>query len=404
LDTVRLKSIWGQLQVQVADYQDHAAAHAQAIDGQPFVVTRVAFEKLPLDFEVACDAHDKITIFRFVPTGTAPSARRKEELKAVEARVETDGVRVRPLAVGSPFGPLQGALTLPAGNGPFPGVVVAGSGPNDRDETIGPNKPLRDIAEGLAVAGIASLRYDKRTLTYGAQMMARGKATVDDEVIDDALTAVDVLGQQKQIDARHLFVLGHSLGAMMAPRIGKRDPALSGLILLAAPARPQLDLMIEQFRYLGGQQGLSPQQIQQRVAPIVAERKLLDHANPKKPMQGSFFGVPQRYWMSLHACHPVAVAASLSKPMLILQGGADYQVSPQRDFLRWKAALGHDPRVQFQEYPGLSHLFMPAGHPPSPADYHVPGHVDAQVIHDIAAWIETHVQGERTRVPGRGSI
>jgi hypothetical protein len=191
---------------------------------------------------------------------------------------------------------------------------------------------------------------------------------------------------------------------MMAPRIGKRDPALAGLILLAAPARPQLDVMIEQFRYLGAQQGLSTQQIQQRVAPIVAERRLLDHADPTQPPQGSFFGVPQHYWMSLHAYHPVTVAESLSMPMLLLQGGADYQVSPQRDFQRWKAALAPDPRVQFREYPGLSHLFMPAGHPPSPADYHVPGHVDAQVIHDIAAWIKTHEQDERARVPRHGSI
>jgi hypothetical protein len=248
LAAARLKNVWSQLQGEVGDYRNHAAAHIQVIDGQPFVVTRVAFARRPLDFEVACDAYDKITIFRFIPTGTAPSARRKEEMKPVQARVETNGVRVRPLVVGSPLGPLQGALTLPAGKGPFPGVVlVAGSGPSDRDETIGPNKPLRDIAEGLAAVGIASLRYDKRTLTYGAQMMARGDATVDDEVTDDALTAVDVLGQQKQIDARHLFVLGHSLGAMMAPRIGKRDPALAGLILLAAPARPQLDVMIDRL-------------------------------------------------------------------------------------------------------------------------------------------------------------
>lgn len=268
-------------------------------------------------------------------------------------------------------------------------VLVAGSGPQDRDETIGPNKPLKDIADGLAAAGIASLRYDKRTLTYGAQMMQRGGVTVDGEVTDDALTAVQLLGQQKKVDSRHLFVLGHSLGALMAPRIGKRDPKLAGLILLAAPARPSLDVLIEQLQYLGAQQGLSAQQIEQRVAPAIAERKLLDHADPKHPPHGSFFGASQEYWMSLHSYNPVAVAKSLSMPMLILQGGSDYQVSPKRDFGRWKAAFANDPRVQFHEYPGLYHLFMPAGNPPSPADYDVPGHVDANVIHDIATWIKT---------------
>lgn len=389
LDAAKLKTVWGQIQDQFGAYQKIASPHMRTAGGREFVVTRMTFAKTPMDFLVGCDAHDEITTFRLVPTHAVQSAQREEKLMPVKAHVESNGVRVQPLAVSSPFGPLQGALTLPAGSGSFPGVVlVAGSGPNDRDETIGPNKPLQDIAEGLAAAGVASLRYDKRTLTYGAQMMARGNVTVDDEVTDNALTAVHLLGQQKQVDSQHLFVLGHSLGAMLAPRIGKRDSKLAGVILLAAPARPQLDLMIEQSRYLGRQQGLSAQQIKQRVAPIVAERKLLYKANPQQPPPGSFFGMPQHYWMSLHAYDPVAVAKSLSMPMLIVQGGSDYQVSPEQDFSRWRAAFARDARVQFHEYPGLSHLFMPAGNPSSPADYEVPGHVSAKVIHDIAAWIK----------------
>ena len=111
-------------------------------------------------------------------------------------------MRVQPLAVTSPLGPLPGVLTLPEGKGPFPAVVlVGGSGAHDRDETIGPNKPFRDLAVGLARHGIASLRYDKRTYAYGVQMA--GKAiTVDDEVTDDALTASHVLGKQVQIVGR----------------------------------------------------------------------------------------------------------------------------------------------------------------------------------------------------------
>ncbi len=70
------------------------------------------------------------------------------------------------MEITSPLGPLPATLTLPSGEGHFPAVLlVAGSGPNDRDETIGPNKPFRDLAQGLAAADIASLRYDKRTHT-----------------------------------------------------------------------------------------------------------------------------------------------------------------------------------------------------------------------------------------------
>src|SRR6185437_11029464 len=98
------------------------------------------------------------------------------------------------LSVSSAAGPLPGTLTVPAGDGPFPAVLlIAGSGPNDRDETIGPNKPFADLARALAMHGIASLRYDKRTFVYGKNSRV---GNVDDEVTDDALAALQTLAKQ----------------------------------------------------------------------------------------------------------------------------------------------------------------------------------------------------------------
>jgi dienelactone hydrolase len=94
------------------------------------------------------------------------------------------------------------------------------SGPNDRDETIGPNKPFQDLAWGLASQGIAVLRYDKRTRVYPAQFVALPNATVKEETIDDALAAVALLRNTPNIDQHRIFVLGHSLGGMLVPRIG----------------------------------------------------------------------------------------------------------------------------------------------------------------------------------------
>lgn len=294
----------------------------------------------------------------------------------------------RELSLPSPLGPLPGTLTIPGGAGPFPAVVlIAGSGPFDRDETLGPNKPFRDLAEGLAAAGIASFRYDKRTHAYSKKTVGN-TFTIDDEVTDDALTALHVLRQQSLIDSHRLFVLGHSLGAFMAPRIGQHDPRVAGLILLAAPAELGPDVLIRQIRYLAPMQGASPAQLDALLAPLMKTRDMLAHADPKQPPAGDYYHAPASYWLSLRDYDPIATAQTLRVPLLVLQGDSDYQVTLQDDFSRWQGKFAHDPRVKLVEYSGLSHLFMPAGQPPSAADYAKPGHVDARVVRDIGVWIK----------------
>lgn len=308
---------------------------------------------------------------------------------AIEAHVTPDGVRVLPLDVPSPFGPLHGALTLPAGPGPFPAVVlVQGSGSSDMDETIGPNKPFRDIADGLARAGVASLRYDKRSFAYPLKVAANGKLTVDDEITNDALAALKLLATQKSIDPRRVFVLGHSEGAMLVPRMVKRDPHLAGGIMLAAPARPFLVVAAEQVRELGAKAKLPQAAIAANLKAIADEQALLDKADPQHPPQGRFGPAPQSWWLSLHEYHQVAVAKSLSWPLLILQGGSDFQVSPTLDFAAWKQALAGKHNVTFHLYPGLGHLFRPAGKSGTVADYLDAGATDSRVITDIASWIK----------------
>jgi dienelactone hydrolase len=287
-----------------------------------------------------------------------------------------------PLALGA-------TLTLPHGNGPFPAVVlVAGSGPNDRDETIGPNKPFRDIAQGLAEHGIAVLRYDKRSKAHPEAFIGK-TYTIDDEVTDDALAAVALLRAQPQVDSSRIFVLGHSLGAELAPRIAQRDPGIAGLILIAAPAHPLLDEMLRQLRYISGVMPEAAVQIESQIALVEAQRAQLPKLDAAHPDSPGPLGLPASYWLSLRDYHAIAVAESLRQPMLILQGGGDYQVTPKDDFRQWQAAFAQDPRVTLREYPGLSHLMMPAGDPPSPADYTRPGHVDTRVIVDVAKWIES---------------
>ncbi|MGH8214641.1 MAG: alpha/beta hydrolase family protein [Rhodanobacteraceae bacterium] len=387
LPAAKLAQTWGEVQKRVGAYQSHGVAHRQSMQGKSTAVVPVKFAQSALDFVATCDASNRISAFYLLNPAVVEAAR------PVKAQTTAAGVRVEPLNVPSPVGPLRGALTFPASQGPFPAVVlVAGSGAHDLDETVEGNKPFRDIAEGLAKAGIASLRYDKRTFDYAQQVALNPDFTIDDEVTNDALTALHLLAKQSRIDPRRVFVLGHSLGAQMAPRIAQRDPQLAGVIMLAAPARSFLVVVAAQIRELGSQQGMSAAEVDKREKAIAAELKLLDASDAKNPPKGSFELLPGRsvsqvYLLSLHDVRQVATARSLTLPMLVLQGANDFQVSPTLGFDAWKAALAGKRNVRFRLYPGLSHLFTP-GPTKSPADYTTPAHVDPEVIADIANWIK----------------
>lgn len=377
-----LKQVWeGQLPQQFGSYDSAASGQVTRIS-EGGTVTPLHFANGWLDMKVACSAAMEISGLHFLP-GQPPSGATPVTPKSGDWGTST------PTQVVSPLGPLPATLTLPQGGGPFAAVVlVAGSGAHDRDESLGPNKPFRDIARGLAARGIASLRYDKRSFAYADKMAADPDPTIDEEVTVDAVTAARQLAGTAHIDPNRVFVLGHSLGAMMAPRIGQRDAKLAGLIMLAAPARPLLDVSAEQVRELSQRMGATKAQTAASEQAIDSERELLARADPQHPPAGRFSGVPQSYWLSLHAYDQVAVAKTLAMPMLLLQGGSDFQVSPTLDYERWKKVLAHDSRVSFHLYPGLSHLFMPAGKSGTPADYEKAGHVDTRVIADIARWIK----------------
>ncbi|MBL8261232.1 MAG: alpha/beta fold hydrolase [Xanthomonadaceae bacterium] len=289
---------------------------------------------------------------------------------------------------------LPATLTLPHGSGQFPAVVlVHGSGAHDRDETIGANAPFRDIAHGLADRGIAALRYEKRTRRY-PRLLSDEQLTIDRETTDDALLAIRKLRALRMIDQRRVFVLGHSQGGMLAPRIAARAPEVAGIVLLAAPSRPLLDLLVEQHRridllddgVINDAEQLLIRRLIESVRAIRAGREPLPSELP--------MGLSARYWRSVDAVDPVAEAATIRQPMLLLQGGHDLQVV-SADWLRWRRAFAGTPRVTFVHYDTLNHLGIAQHGPPSIRGYRVPGKVSPELLDDIALWIEL-LHGVRT--------
>src|SRR5688572_12707809 len=211
---------------------------------------------------------------------------------------------------------------MPAGAGPFPAVVlVHGSGSNDRDTSIGPNKPFRDLAEGLASRGLAVLRYDKRTRTHASRIARLRDFTVKEEVVDDAVAAVKKMRETRGIRADRVFVLGHSLGGMLAPRIAAADPSIAGLILMAAATTPLEQAIVNQARYLAmldGQVSAEEQMTLDSAAKLAAAVRAIQPSDP--PIVSSPFSAPASYWLDLRGYDPTAAASRLKQPMLVLQG------------------------------------------------------------------------------------
>jgi len=285
--------------------------------------------------------------------------------------------------VGSGEWMLPGNLTVPNGVGPFPAVVlVQGSGPNDQDETIGPNKPFKDIAWGLASQGIIVLRYVKRTKQYPAQVSALSNFTVKDETIDDAIAAVSLLNSSPIVNHSRMYVLGHSLGGYLAPRIASQDHRIAGIIILAGPTRPIEDLILEQVRYLANLTGINESVQIAAVALNVTKIKSLNFTDNE-----TIFGGQKSYWTDLAPYDPVATARTLHIPMMILQGLRDYQVTME-DFARWNETFYRNTSVTLRTYPSLNHLFISGTGVPTNTEYTIPGHVDSEVITDIASWIK----------------
>jgi dienelactone hydrolase len=384
----KLTELWKAMTGQVGAFQKQLGLRTEPTPKHEVVWVTCRFEKLPLDFKIVFNADQQITGLFIVP------AQSTAEYKP-PAYVNQAAFGESSLTVGAGEWAVPGTLTLPKGDGPFPAVVlVHGSGPNDRDENILGNRPFRDLAWGLASRGVAVLRYDKRTRTHGHKMgTLLTTLTVKEEVIDDVLAAVSLLRQTKGIDPRRVFVLGHSLGGIVAPRLGLLDPQLAGLVILAGPSRPLADLVLDQFTYLYSLDGPISDKNKAELEKLRAQvaRVHDPKLSPDTPAADLPLGMGAAYWLDLRAYPPAETALKIKQPLLILQGERDYQVTME-DFQGWKKILGARDNATLKSYPKLHHLFMEgAGEGKAkPAEYQKIGHVASVVIEDIAGWIKKH--------------
>lgn len=288
---------------------------------------------------------------------------------------------------------LPGTLALPNGKGPFPAIVlVAGSGPEDEDETIGSNKPFKDLAWGLASRGIAVLRYTKRTKQYGAKSSADlATFTVKDEYIDDARAAVALLASNPEIDPKRIFLAGHSEGGYLAPRIAAGDPRITGIAILEGNTRPIEKLILDQLHYEASLGGPNAAQIEKMIPDAEKAAAQMESPDLKPGTTVNIIGasLPASYILDLRGYDPAAVAAGLKIPILIVQGSRDYQVT-SADYSGWQKALTGHANATFKLFPDINHLMISGAGPSSPQEYMEPSkNVAAEVVDAIASWVNS---------------
>lgn len=379
LSAEQLGAVWTSLPQQAGARLSVATGRIQSAAGATVAIIPLQHAKTWLELQVSCNAAGNVGGL-YVRPGAAPTA-------AVPTVEESTLWLERELAVESAGLSLPGTLTLPRGEVHAGVVLVHGSGAHDRDETIGPNRVFRDLAHGLAERGIAVLRYEKRSHAH-PQSFAGKTFTVNEEVVDDAVAASRLLGVQDELKGRPIYVVGHSLGALLAPRIASNQPGIAGVVMLAAPARPLTELIPEQGHYianLDGEISADERNELKHMQTLVDRIEALTPAD--KDDASLLLGAPAAYWLDLRAYRAFLQAQSLGKPILLLQGERDYQVTLAGDFRPWHQRMYDTKGFSDRSFAGLNHLFMPAGTPPGPADYEKPGHVDGQVIAAIGDWI-----------------
>lgn len=388
----KLAEFWSALPEKLGELKGPTGAvRTEKLGEYDIVLLGLKFDRAELDLRVVFDRSGKLGGFQFVPSGP-PVPYNPPGYADPGAFLETEAT------VGSGEWALPGTLTVPKGPGPFPALVlVHGSGPNDRDETIGPNKPFKDLAWGLASRGIAVLRYEKRTRMHGQKMVAEpalaASLTVREETVADAVAAVRLLKSADGIDPDRVFVLGHSLGGYLVPRMAAAaaaaDLKVAGWVVMAGLTRPLGPTILEQMTYLLRLDGALSESDEAQLAEIRKQIERIDALAPSDlGSDERILSASPAYWLDLRDYRPAEAAKAIDVPLLILQGGRDYQVTTV-DFEAWKEALAGRGNVRFELYPRLNHLFAAGEGPATPTEYlYAHGSVAPEVIEDIAGFIE----------------
>ncbi len=381
-----LSGLWEQISIQGGKLKKATFNCSEVQDSVTIAYVTSQFKNQTFDFKIAFN--NKMMVMAMMPV--PPHVCGEEEVVRewiAPAYDDPTKYTTSDFEVWNGDYKLPGTLTMPVENKKNTVVVfVHGSGQNDRDESAFGNKTFKDLAIGLANDGYATVRYDKRG--FANQIKNPETFTVYEEVLDDVDAVVDWISKNERLKAKKIIVLGHSLGAMLAPYTAENNEKVAGIIMMAGPANRLEDLIAYQIELLANLDGKLTKEEKAQIAEInrraaFVKNDLAETASPSDiPMNAT-----ASYWISLNQIDQLSLAKHCEKPMLILNGERDYQV-PMSEFEVWKQNLGEKENVTFVSFAKLNHFFFEGEGPASPDEYTIPAHVPEYVFAELIAWLD----------------
>jgi len=302
---------------------------------------------------------------------------------------------------------LAGTLTLPEGEGPFPALIlVTGSGPQDRDETLFGHKPFAVIADHLTKAGFAVLRYDDRGVGESGGDFA---AATNLDFTHDAAGAMAFLRERGEIDPERVGVLGHSEGGIVAGRLSRLTD-VDFAVLMASPAVPPGEIIIEQVRLISEISGEPPTTtaqktaLQKRIIDAVMEAAtpeaayeaaktiMLDAGMDPETAEQQARQVSTPWFYRIVRYDPRTDLRTMTMPVFVFYGEKDLQVPPNQSEPEARAALSDNPRAEIRIFKGLNHMMQPADTGLIDEYAEIETTIDPAVLDALETWLNEAVR------------
>ena len=315
---------------------------------------------LPMDAEIWADSTGRL--LRFSVPAQALEVVREDIASVAARRVTVSRPNDEPIKIAATGFSLAGTISKPAASGqPLPSVILlGGSGPTDRDETVFGIPILGQLAGALADAGFLVLRYDKRGVGQSGGRLDSASLV---DFSEDARLAVRYLADRKDVDPKRIALAGHSEGGAVAMLAAARERGVAALVLISTNAVTGADLILAQQQHALHRTKLSDTEkqakidLQKRIHEVVITGKGWDTLPADVRRQ-----VDNPWFQSLLTFDPAKVMSGVRQPLLIVQGELDTQVEPSNaDGLQALAAARKNrPRVDVVKVPGVNHLLVPA--------------------------------------------